>query len=1009
MCLMQNDPKPSLPRIALRLASIGIGAAVAGNLGAALGATLGGLFSEQAAKALEEYLHLGGEKLSELGIHYCYDELREIREHPPLEATVRKALRLALKQVNGELDPSLQEAYKDWFENWDRALGIADLQLQSIVDLADRMASDDLSTTAEAVDSIFRETMEQLYAVGYVHHSSSKEDLSLSILPDGAFRTIPDSLVELLRERLPEPLKRQFNALSELPDQVSVLAEINQRFREFVRGQLTGLNERTKTIETIALRIERNTSQILQNSQQRTPDLVESLVPPDVQISKLPTVNGTLIGRDDVLDQLDQAWIDPEIRIVSIVAFGGVGKTALAVNWLHTRGAPAASRVLGWSAGSQGAREDGHASGDFFIDYALRQWYGISDPPADSWERGELLARLVRQQRTLLILDGLEPLQFPPGPQFGLLKDRGMLALLKELSAGNPGLCICTSRYPLNDLADYGSGDVVEIDLKDLKPDDGVSYLRTFGIIGEDSELRQASIEFGNHALALTLLGSLIKRWGGDISRRDMIPSLFDAKQGGHARRIMREYERVFHGKTELEVLRMLSLFDRPADPGAIRALRLFEFADWVGALESLAEARLVDYEKPDRMIDCHPLIREHFSEEFKATATDAFQAAHLRLYQHYCELAPHRPDAIQVMEPLFHAVRHGCLAKMHQEVWDKVYVDRMLRGGSEYFLTQKLGELGLSLSVIAEFFEPPWKSLVPGLDLVTQLWVLGEAGFTLTTLRRLADAIDPMEAAVQGYKQAEDWENVSLCCNNLSELHLRLGNISDAISAGRSAVEFADKCGVTLCRMGCRATLGHAQHQAGLFEEAKHEFEVGEQIQATAEPERPCLYGQPLFQYCVLLLDQGQNDDVTRRIRQAEPFSNTLLFEALDHLALGRAHPAGTAEAAAELDHAVATFRRSEQLDQLPLALLTRASNYRAIGEFRMAERDLREVQLLADRPGMRLHLADYQIESAHLCHAQGKAEEARIHFNAARQLVSETGYRRRSGDLLELSQLFA
>jgi hypothetical protein len=46
-----------------------------------------------------------------------------------------------------------------------------------------------------------------------------------------------------------------------------------------------------------------------------------SSVAPQISVGKLPSGNSTLIGRDDILDQLDRAWIDPAIRLVFIVAF----------------------------------------------------------------------------------------------------------------------------------------------------------------------------------------------------------------------------------------------------------------------------------------------------------------------------------------------------------------------------------------------------------------------------------------------------------------------------------------------------------------------------------------------------------------------------------------------------------------------------------------------------------------------------------------------------------------
>ena len=54
------------------------------------------------------------------------------------------------------------------------------------------------------------------------------------------------------------------------------------------------------------------------------------------------------------------------------------------------------------------------------------------------------------QRRSLLILDGLEPLQYAPtSPTPGQLKDQGIAALLKGLAAASHGLCVVTTRYSL--------------------------------------------------------------------------------------------------------------------------------------------------------------------------------------------------------------------------------------------------------------------------------------------------------------------------------------------------------------------------------------------------------------------------------------------------------------------------------------------------------------------------------------------------------------------------------
>ena len=113
-----------------------------------------------------------------------------------------------------------------------------------------------------------------------------------------------------------------------------------------------------------------------------------------------------------------------------------------------------AELVFGWSFYRQGSSGD-TLSADEFLDAAFT-WFGDPDPRlGTAWEKGERLAKLVVRRRTLLILDGLEPLQNPPGPQEGRLREPSLQALLRELAAFNKGLCVITTRLPIADLADH--------------------------------------------------------------------------------------------------------------------------------------------------------------------------------------------------------------------------------------------------------------------------------------------------------------------------------------------------------------------------------------------------------------------------------------------------------------------------------------------------------------------------------------------------------------------------
>ena len=97
------------------------------------------------------------------------------------------------------------------------------------------------------------------------------------------------------------------------------------------------------------------------------------------------------------------------------------------------------------------------------------------------------------------------------------------------------------------------------------------------GVRGTDDELEQASEAFGNHALAINLLANCLTCDSGHpIAKACDIPDLdIPPEKSRHPRRVMAAFaERFGEDSAEVEVLRLLGLFDRPATKGAIDALR---------------------------------------------------------------------------------------------------------------------------------------------------------------------------------------------------------------------------------------------------------------------------------------------------------------------------------------------------------------------------------------------------------------------------------------------------
>src|SRR5687768_3490881 len=84
--------------------------------------------------------------------------------------------------------------------------------------------------------------------------------------------------------------------------------------------------------------------------------------------------------------------------------------------------------------------------------------------------------------------------------------------LLRVLAAGlGRTRALVTSRFSLVDLQDWTSRTYREVVLDNLPPEAAVSVLRGWGVMGDEGDLRAASLQVGNHALSVAVIGSYLR------------------------------------------------------------------------------------------------------------------------------------------------------------------------------------------------------------------------------------------------------------------------------------------------------------------------------------------------------------------------------------------------------------------------------------------------------------------------------------------------------------------
>jgi tetratricopeptide (TPR) repeat protein len=746
--------------------------------------------------------------------------------------------------------------------------------------------------------------------------------------------------------------------------------------------------------------------------------------PSIVHIAGLPeTGYERLVGRDAELKRLDDAWADRNTNILSLVAEGGAGKSALVNEWLkrmqagHYRGAEA---VLGWSFYSHGSKERA-TSAEPFLNWALEK-LGIGINTTSAPAKGKAIAEALAQRRVLLVLDGCEPLQHGLGTQQGQLKDLGLRALLRCFAAMPPaeerGLVVLTSRQAVRDVARWKDGAAPVLDVGELSDEAGAALLRDNDVWGTAAELRAAARAFGGHPLALGLLASFLKETQrGDVRRRDHIRELLDDPENpGHdqATRVMESYEAEWLAGQSVPhaIMRIVGLFDRPASGDCLSALRrkpaiqgitdaivdLGEGA-WHRAVARLRDVRLLaprDPSAPDAL-DAHPLVREWFGHRLERTNQQAWRAAHGRLYEHLRDTTREgETPALEDLAPLYQAIPHGCRAGRHQEALEEVYKNRICRrvadGDIQYYAGRKLGAYGINLAAISWFFEKPYETPIATLTEADQSWVLSQVAMALRAQGRSAEALPAERAGLQMDKEASNWVYAAISASNLSMGELLTGEVAAAVATAEQSVSYADQSGVESQMIGRRAIHATALHAAGRRDEAERLFADAEQRQKKWQPRYPLLYSLRGYQYCDLLLGRGEwtaAHDRATRILEWEIESDPLLDCALVRLALGRTHLGPVLEhlasqrsvatacdaahaAQALLGEAVDGLRATAKLDEVPRALLARTAFRRSVGDWDGAARDLDEVEEIAEPGPMRLFLCDMALERARLAFAR-------------------------------------
>ncbi|MGV9503849.1 trypsin-like peptidase domain-containing protein [Streptomyces sp. NPDC003642] len=754
--------------------------------------------------------------------------------------------------------------------------------------------------------------------------------------------------------------------------------------------------------------------------------LRRALPPSSDRLDDAPGPLAQWVEREPLLAEINRGAEDPETLVVSLVGFGGEGKTTIARQWIERRrsvwreqeradGTPQRPRVFWWSFTERPGADD-------FLEAALGFISGgriSAEDCGDGRARAELVASLLHTHPCLFVLDGLEAVQEQRGDQYGTILSPDLRDFLTFFATpGHSSLCLITSRAPVVDLIAFVTHR--QVDVPSLTVVAGRELLCLLGVRGSDAALERVAQQWGGHALTLSLIAAyLVKRYAGDVRRVSTLPRPDpDLPRGELVRRILSEYDACL-SDTERALLIGFSVFRTPVHEDALETVLTRELPSagpelvntYTMALVHLVDARVIMRDQGGRL-SLHPLVRDYYYR--RAIADRGHTRVHEWAKRYYLQLADSRngpPTTLEDLAPLIEAVHHACRSGAHAEAHTLI-TDRLYEG-DRGLITRVLNAYDLVLACFADFFprgdfrrEPHTDRSDPGL----RGWVLHEVATSLQMLGRLWEAVDPLRRAEASFRALGRYHQAAVSCQNRTELHLSLGQLTKAEEAIDEAFDLAARAGDHEDVLVAETLRGALLHHRSEHDEAEQSF-TSALARAQQFTPVPILYSRSGVYYAEHLRATGRataarkaheaNLMICRRTGWAA--DEALCLIGLGDLALDQVANAtdevdsGAAlqEATDRFEAAYAIARGITRREVLIASLLARCRLAAATGRPADARGEADQALAMALSGGYRIAEVEARIALTRVYRAVGDEEAAWDEISRATETAREIGYR--------------
>lgn len=453
------------------------------------------------------------------------------------------------------------------------------------------------------------------------------------------------------------------------------------------------------SVEELELHVTRSLANLrlaLLESGEAFANMIEEAVsdlPSPPQLAAVPyfASGSEFTGRRNELSLFDDWAQSDDKRVLIVESIGGMGKSALAWQWLNERRSlllPDFEGVFWYSFYKQGSNFDNFCATAlaYFHDEPVQQFAHLK-----SRELAGRLMKQLRKRRFVLAIDGLErvliaydridaaQLQDDEVPSAG--NDLSCVRpsdqdLLRAFASDHVSKVIMTSRLLPTALIAEASNllhSVTHYKLDGLGEEDALTLISSLGVHGDDSIIKKCLTEnFANHPLMVGIVAGLVKdyrrepgnfdRWiedseGGATLRQSSSHTTVtpDAIAAARARivatalsklapdvRVLLSWIAVLGGPVRFEVIEDLNPIrsrDTSASDGKVTNL-----AKLISALKYLESHGLLQWNRQQNIYDMHPVVRAYaidvletkqlkqinskIADHFQASQTDHFANA---------------------------------------------------------------------------------------------------------------------------------------------------------------------------------------------------------------------------------------------------------------------------------------------------------------------------------------------------------------------------------------------